>query len=54
LAKPTISTIEKLRIASTPVTVKWLVAVNGCRPTSASGSRPSRLANRMKVNSEKT
>ena len=28
--KPTISTIEKLSIASTPVMLKWLVGVNGC------------------------
>ena len=27
--KPTASTIEKLRMASIPVTVKWLVKVNG-------------------------
>ena len=33
--KPTISTIEKLMIASTPVTVKWLVTVKGCTPDDA-------------------
>ena len=52
--KPTISTIENDRIASTPVAVKWLVGVKGCRPgISASGTRPSRFAKRMNENSEK-
>ena len=53
--KPTISTIEKLMIASTPVMLKWLVVVNGCRPGMiASGIKPRKLANRMKMKSEKT
>ena len=54
LAKPMTSTSVKLRIASTPVMVRWLVTVNGCTPTSATGSMPSRLAARMNMNSEKT
>ena len=54
LAKPTISTIEKLMIASTPVMVNWLVTVNGWTPTSATGIMPMKLANRMNMNSEKT
>jgi len=42
-------------MASRPVMLKWLVGVNGCQPgTTASGSRPSRFATRMKVKSEKT
>ena len=52
--KPTISTIEKLITASTPVIEKWLVVVKLCRPgITASGSRPSRFATRMNVKSEK-
>ncbi len=41
-------------IASTPVAVKWLVKVKGCRPITPSGSRPRKLASRMNMNSEKT
>jgi len=40
--------------ASTAVTVMWLVTAKVCSPGStASGSTPTRLANRMKKNSEK-
>ena len=52
--KPTISTIEKLMMASTPVAVKWLVKVKGCSPNRPSGSRPKRFASRMNMKSEKT
>ena len=33
MAKPTISTMAKLTMASTPVTVSWLVTANGWLPT---------------------
>ena len=42
--KPTISTIEKLRIASTPVMLNWLVVVNWCWPGMIdSGNRPKHV-----------
>ena len=52
--KPTIRTIEKLRIARTPVMLKWLVVVKLCRPgMTASGSSPSRFDTRMNMKREK-
>ena len=55
LQKPTISTIEKLMIAITPVTVNWLVTVNGCDAgPSANGIMPSRFANRMNMKTVNT
>ena len=48
--KPTISTIEKLMIAITPVIVNWLVTVNGWTPgITPNGIIPIRLANRMNM-----
>ena len=42
--KPTISTIEKLSIASTPVMLKWLVVVKLCTPGMIpNGIRPSKV-----------
>ena len=38
-------------IASTPVMVRWLVTRTDARPTNATGSMPSRLANRMNMKS---
>ncbi len=52
--KPTPRTIEKEMTARIPVTVKWLVKVKGCTPTTPSGMRPSRLAKRMNMNRLKT
>ena len=53
--KPTPSTIAKLTIDSTPVTVNWLVTVKGCAPgTIPNGIAPMTLANRMKVKAVNT
>ncbi len=53
--KPTISTIPKLMIASTPVTVNWLVTVKGWTPGMIpNGIMPIRLANRTKMKTVNT
>src|SRR4249920_2936017 len=53
--KPTPSTMVKLMIDSTPVTVNWLVTVNGCAPgTIASGSAPIQFENKMNMNAVNT
>ena len=44
LAKPMTSTIAKLSDRQHAGDVSWLVTVNGCTPTSATGSMPSMLA----------
>ena len=41
-------------IAMTPVTVNWLVTVNGWAPTRANGIMPIRLANRMNMKTVNT
>ncbi len=53
--KPTPSTIAKLISDITPVTVNWLVTVNGWAPgITPNGIAPIKLANRMKMNAVKT
>ena len=53
--KPTTSTVPKLRIARTAVTVRWLVTVKAWTPgTMPKGIMPMKFATRMNMNSEKT
>ena len=52
---PTPSTIAKLVIDITPVTVNWLVTVKGCAPGMiASGIAPIQFENRMNTNAVNT